>query len=123
MIKSFVKFGVVCLLTTAVAGVPLQLQAQSENPAAEKSETRARKPEITPFNGKLKAVNQDARTIEVGSRTFKINPETKITRDGQPATLAQAVVGENVGGAYRKSEDGTLSATTLNLGKKAVSKP
>ncbi|HHY86169.1 MAG TPA: hypothetical protein GYA07_11670 [Verrucomicrobia bacterium] len=116
-------FGVVCLITAALTSSPVQLSARAaDSPAAQKSEGSARKPSVTPFHGKLKAVDVEAKTIEVGTRTFKITSETKITKDGRPATLADAVVGENVGGAYRKADDGSLNVTTVNFGKKADAK-
>lgn len=73
---------------------------------------------IVPFHGKVAAVDTNAMTLAVGKRTFALTSETKITKDGKPATLADGVVGENVGGAYKKSEDGKLNAITVNFGTK-----
>ncbi|MEI9961871.1 MAG: hypothetical protein WDM76_12290 [Limisphaerales bacterium] len=100
---------------------PASTRAQDTNaPAAE--ETAPAKPkkshETIPFHGKLVSVDTDAMTFVVGKRTFTVTSETKISKDGAPATLSDGVVGENVGGAYKKAEDGTLKATTVNFGKK-----
>jgi hypothetical protein len=56
--------------------------------------------------------------LTVGERTFEITSDTKISKDGQPAILSDGVVGEKVGGAYKKSDDGKLAATTIHFGDK-----
>lgn len=118
MFKTTVKISVVTLLMAAVAGAPLQLNAQtSEKPAAEKKEKA--KPAVTPFHGKLKAIDKTAKTITVGEHTIQITSETKITKDGKPATLDEGVTDEMVAGAYKKADDGTLHATSIRFGAKA----
>jgi hypothetical protein len=72
-----------------------------------------------PFHGKLSAIDRNAMTLTVGERTFEITSETKITKDDLPATLADGVVGAMVGGAYKKSADGKLSATSIHFGSKS----
>ena len=66
----------------------------------------------------MSAVDKVQMTISVGEQTFQITSETKITKDGKPAILNDGVVGENVGGAYKKTDDGKLTATTVNFGTK-----
>jgi len=56
--------------------------------------------------------------LTVGKRTFEVTSETKITKNGQPAILSDIAVGDKVGGAYKKADDGKLTATTINDGKK-----
>ena len=121
MIKSLSKLGLLCIISASLSAMPAHLLAQStDNPMAEKKESR--KPAVTPFNGKLKAVDQTAKTLSVGNRVFQITSDTKILKDGQPATLSDGIVGEPVGGAYKKAADGTLSATLVTFGKKAEAK-
>ncbi len=77
-----------------------------------------KQPVAGPFHGKLRAVDKTARTISVGKRTFQITPETKLRKAGQPATLEDAVVGENCSGYVKPTADGKWLATTVNLGPK-----
>jgi hypothetical protein len=78
----------------------------------------AKKPVPGPFHGKVAAVDKQARTIQVGKRTFYVGPECKLTKAGKPAKLEAAVVGEECGGYMKPSPDGRLVATTLRLGPK-----
>ena len=125
MLKSVLKLGAVCLLATAIAGLPVQLLAQSTNkPAAEKKsgaakkESAAKKKSAHPFRGKLAAVDKTAKTIQVGQSIYYITSETKITKAGQPATLGDGVVGEPASGYVKPTEDGKMTATTLRFGPK-----
>ena len=61
-------------------------------------------------------------TLTVGKLTLQVTSDTKITKDGKPATLADGVVGEPVSGAYQKTADGKLNATTIHFGAKAEKK-
>jgi hypothetical protein len=90
--------------------------AASEKPAPAKHQHN--KHDASVFNGKLSAIDTKAMTLTVGKRTFDITSETKITKDALPATLAEGVVGEPVGGAYKKSPDGKLTATSVRFGAK-----
>jgi hypothetical protein len=71
------------------------------------------------FNGKLSAIDTNAMTLTVGERTFEITSETKITKDTLPATLADGVVGETIGGAFKKGKDGKLTATSISFNGKS----
>lgn len=74
------------------------------------------------FNGPVSAIDTNAMTLTVGERTFEITSETKIMKNGQPATLADGMVGEMVGGAFKKSADGKLTATSIRFRDKAEKK-
>ena len=78
---------------------------------------------VLPFHGKLKAVDAAAKTISVGTRIFEITSDTIIIKDGKAATLADGVVGEETGGAYKKTEDGKLLVTKLRFGAKVATEP
>jgi len=71
-----------------------------------------------PFRGKIAAVDKSAMTFTVGERVFHVTSETKITRSGKPATLADAVVGDAVAGNYLKGDDGKLTAKMVRFGPK-----
>ena len=73
---------------------------------------------VLPFHGKLKAVDAAGGTLSIGTRTFEINSETIIMKNGKPATLADGVVGDETGGAYKKTADGKLIITKLRFGPK-----
>ena len=121
MIKSTLKAGLFCIIAAALTTEPSILNAQETNKHVEKKpikEKSVTKPGVTPFHGKLKAVDKTAKTITIGETTIHITSETKIMKDGKPATLDEAVVGEVAGGAYRKSEDGKQNATTIRFGAK-----
>jgi hypothetical protein len=64
------------------------------------------------------ALDANAMTLTVGKLTVQVTSETKITKDGKPATLADGVVGEPASGYYKKDADGKLSATTIHFGSK-----
>ena len=70
-----------------------------------------------PFHGKLAAVDATAMTVTVGKQTYNITSETKLSKDDKPATLADFVVGDMVGGAYKKDGD-KMNATSLKAGGK-----
>lgn len=72
-----------------------------------------------PFHGTVDAVDASAMTLTVGSRTFKVTAKTKITKDGNMASLTDGIVGEKVSGYYRTNEDGNLTASTIHFGTKA----
>src|SRR5438128_2202305 len=119
MSKSILKLSLLGLLAAAVMGTPIQIRAQSNAPAAEK---KAPKRTVLPFTGKLKAVDTTAKTIAIGERTFQITSDSKIFKDGKPATLVDGVVGEDAGGSYKKAEDGKLDIIMVHFGAKPEGK-
>jgi hypothetical protein len=64
------------------------------------------------------AVDKAAKTVKVGERVFHVTAETRLEKNGKPATLADAVVGEPIRGSARKTEDGTLKAVSMSFGVK-----
>ncbi|HVV73821.1 MAG TPA: hypothetical protein VHI52_20320, partial [Verrucomicrobiae bacterium] len=91
------------LLAATLFALPSPVWSQSTNqPPAEKkaaSETtskhakHAKTPGAGPFHGKLASLDKVAKTITVGKRTFQITSQTKIKKDGKPATIDDGVVG------------------------------
>ncbi|HLA95331.1 MAG TPA: hypothetical protein VK612_06400 [Pyrinomonadaceae bacterium] len=92
--------------------------ADDAKPALEKKAPRA-----LPFNGKIAAVDKEAKTVKVGERTFHVTPDTRIMKNAKPATLADATVGEVVGGSYRESDDKKLNLVSLRIGPKPDAAP
>jgi len=90
--------------------------AKTNTPAASKAE---RTGVVGPFHGTLTAKTDASFTLK--ERTFEITSTTKITKDGKPATLADAQIGESVGGQFRK-DGGKLIALSVRFGEKPAEK-
>jgi hypothetical protein len=75
-----------------------------------------------PFHGNLAAMDNRAKTITVGTRTFQITADTLIFKDGQPSTLTNGVVGGPVSGYVKPDGAGKLTATKVTFGAKADAK-
>src|SRR4051812_37532506 len=85
--------------------------AMAPAPAASETEGPAK------FYGPVSAVDAAAKTLTVGDQTYTVTGESQVTKDGKPATLADAVVGEPARGSFTKSKDGKLEVTKLRFGK------
>ena len=107
-------------LTTPIANA--DTTEKSPPAAAEKGEKAAKAEKknqrYVPFHGKVDLVDKTAGTVKVGERTFHVTPETKITKAGKPATVQEASVGEEVGGAFQQGDSGRLELTSLRIGPK-----
>lgn len=74
-----------------------------------------------PIRGKIKAVDLEAQTFTLGGtkdRVFKVTPQTETVKDGRPATLADARVGDEVGGLAQQQSDGSVVALKVRFGPK-----
>lgn len=121
MKKNTIKLTFLTLIAAGFLAAPALMHAQDSStnstdtataPATHKHAHRG-----APFHGTLDAVDTNAMTLTVGSRTFQVTAKTKITKDGEVATLADGVLGEKVTGYYRTNEDGDLTASTVHFGK------
>lgn len=105
---------------TAVILTTLALLAGSTLMAQEGAAKKVDRP--LPFHGTISSVDKDAGTVtlkgQTSTRVFHTSADTRIVKNGKPATLADAVVGEVIGGSYRKAADGQLNAISLRLGPK-----
>ena len=123
--KNIVK---ISLFAVAIVAAPALSHAQdttNQAPAATSDQTTpapVKKHKSLVFKGTVTSIDTNAMTLTVETRTFAITSETKITKDGQPATLGDGVAGEPVAGAYKKADDGTLNATTVHFGAKGGKK-
>lgn len=109
---------IVAVSAFCLAG-PIHAADKPEKAPAEKSEKQA----TPPFNGKIAAVDVTAKTITIGKRTFLVTPASKVMKDGKTATLADAKVGDQVGGQYREAPDGKLEVLSLRIGPKPPADP
>jgi len=123
----------ISLFAAAIVAAPVLSRAQDTttpaSPVAAPAAPAAAPDQATPapakpkkqglvFRGTISTIDTNAMTLTVETRTFDITSDTKITKDGQPATLIDGVVGEPVSGAYKKGDDGKLNATTVRFGAK-----
>jgi hypothetical protein len=119
MLKKLIGIG---LVAAFAAGATVTVQAQ-EKKAEHKAQasTEGKSNRAIPFSGKINEIDQAAKTINIGktkTRTIHITDKTKVMKDGKTATLADAKVGDDVGGSYRESTDGKLEAASLRIGPK-----
>jgi hypothetical protein len=120
MIKSIGKLTLATILAALVVGVPLRVSAQDKTPAPATPAAPV-KAKAIPYHGKLGEVDKVNKTITLDEKTkrvFIITSETKIMKAGKPATLDDAVVGEDVAGQYTKGADGKLTAKSVRFGPK-----
>jgi hypothetical protein len=117
MNKSIIK--ITMLVTTAVALAALPVMAAEKSSDKPKKEAPKSKAEasgqVVPFRGKI--ASKTDTSITIGERTIEITSDTKIVKNGKPATLADAAVGDEVGGQYR-TENNKLIARSLRIGPK-----
>jgi hypothetical protein len=122
MTKNISKVTVLSLFAAALVAMPALSRAEdtSTNAPASSDQTPAKpnKHGNLPFHGKLSAVDTKAMTLTVGKLTLQVTSDTLITKDGKSATLADGVVGDPVSGAYKKTNDGKLNATSVHFGAK-----
>lgn len=122
MNKTILKLTAIGLLAAVTAITPTSAfaQDQGEKSTAASGDTAKPKRETGPFRGKVASVDKEAKTFTVGQRVFLVNEDTKIVKNGKPAKLEDAVVGEDVGGVYKleKTADGKLIATSVRFGPK-----
>ena len=120
------KITLLTLLATALVVLPASIRAQdttAPKPGASDQTAPKNKKHGAPFHGKVAAIDAKAGTFTVGTLVIHVGADTKITKDNQPAALADLKVGEQVGGAYVKADDGQLNAAVVHIGAKAEGKP
>ena len=126
MINNISKIAVLSLFAAALVAMPAVSHAvgSSTNAPASSDQTPAKpkKHEGLVFRGTVSAIDAKAMTLTVEARTFAVTSDTKIIKDGKSATLADGVVGEQVSGTYKKTDDGKLNATSIHFGAKVEKK-
>lgn len=103
-----------------LAGAGAKVEAKTETKAEGNAETRPARNAGYPFRGRLKAVDLTAKTLTLAGRekdrVFHVTTETKFTKDGKPATLADGAKVEEVAGYARTGKDGRAEAVTVRFG-------
>jgi hypothetical protein len=129
-----IRWFTLCLFIALTTTAPVRgfAQDKSAEPKSETSKTAKKKGESQdtrgkpmPFQGKLDAVDKVNKTITIKGkerdRTFHVTSNTKLTKEGKPAILNDAVVGEAVAGLAKENADGKLEALSIRFGAKAPS--
>lgn len=106
------KLSFLGLLAVTLAAAPLH--AQQTN-AAPKPKTVSRITRITPYRGKIAAIDKTEMTLTIGKETIQVTSQTRITKLGKPAVFEDGQIGDKVSGAYRKDDEGHLNALTLRF--------
>lgn len=115
------------ILAASLVATPATSFAQEKEKPAAASDAKPARP--YPFSGKLSAVDKEQKTITLmgkeKSRTLHLDDKTKVMKNEKAATLEDAVVGEEVAGQLRKTDDGKEVLVSLRLGAKpaAAAKP
>ncbi len=115
------------LAFSAASGAVAQDQKATDaaaTPTASPSESKAAPTKRgVPYRGKITAVDSTAKTFTITTkkgetRVFQMTDDTKIMKDGQPATMADVVADQNVRGQYLKGDSETMTAKSVMLGMK-----
>ncbi len=109
-------------VAVALAAAPLTAADKPADKPAAPAKGEKKGPRSLPFRGKVGAIDKDAKVITVGERKFHVTATTKFVKAGKPATLADAAVGDEVGGAYRESDSGKMELVSLRIGPKPEEK-
>lgn len=115
MKRTILKLMTLGVFAAAIAVTPTSSRAADTNtPAAAPAASAA----PAKFYGPVTAVDTNAMTFTVGDQTFAVTGESQMTKDGKPATLADATVGEPARGSYTTTKAGKLDVTKVRFGKK-----
>ncbi len=112
------------LLTALVAIASPSLGAADKGPLPDAVEKGKRNDRI-PFRGKINSVDKTAMILVLEGkekkRTIKVTSQTRMTKAGKPATLNDAIAGEEVAGQSIKTTDGKEEAISVRFGEKPES--
>jgi hypothetical protein len=114
------------LLASAVfISAPFHASAQEGKPKAEgkekgKGEEKAKR-DVYPFRGTVKTTDKTAMTITLAGkekdRVVTVTSETRIAKEGKPATFGDIATGEMVRGQVKKTPEGKENAVSVYLGQ------
>jgi hypothetical protein len=122
--KSIRKLSAILLAAATCAAWPATAQdatAPAPPPATNATTNTAPRPRRPNprYTGIIETIDSTnmVLTLKVSNREskVKVTSATKITKDRQPATFADAVVGLRVMGSGKKGDDGVWTATTMNI--------
>jgi Ni/Co efflux regulator RcnB len=111
------QIALIALAAAALIAAPATIHAQ-DAAATNSAAAPTSKKHGDGVHGAVVAVDATAMTVTVGTKTYNVTSDTKITKAGQPATLSDVTVGETVSIGYKKDDAGKLNATTIRVGAK-----
>lgn len=117
-LKIIVLFSIIAAVLTAMPAI-----SGAQDTSAGQKAPAAKKNKALPFHGKATTVDTNAMTLTVGTLNFNITSQTKITKDGKPATLSEITVGDALTGSYKKNDEGKLDASLVRDGKASAKTP
>ncbi|MBI3878059.1 MAG: hypothetical protein HY300_19215 [Verrucomicrobia bacterium] len=121
--KTLACIALVSTLATSPAWAQEKKDDKGKDPKpAEKAE--GKKKGGQGFTGKVTAVDATAKTVTLSGKTarvLQVSSQTRIEKDGKPATFDDIKVGEEVTGSYKKVED-KLEASLIRIGGPAPKK-
>ncbi|QIF04801.1 hypothetical protein [Roseimicrobium sp. ORNL1] len=107
-------------IVTFLVGLSLAALACGAEPPAANPAKAPR--ETYPLYGRVVSISSQTLVIKGGSgkpdRSFALSPNLTIKKDEKPATLADVVAGQWVGGSVRKTATGPPLLEKLNLSVK-----
>jgi hypothetical protein len=118
--KSITKLSAILLAAATCAAWPALAQ-DSTPPATTNTAPVAPRPPRpnNRYTGTIASIDTTNMILTLKVRNnetkVKVTSTTKITKDRQPATFADAVVGLRVMGSGKKGEDEVWTATTMNI--------
>lgn len=89
-----------------------------QDPPAKEAPKKAEKAQTSTINGTVSAVTDSAVTIVDSAKaelTVAVNSETKVTKSGKDATLADLKANDNVTVEAKKGDDGTWTALKISV--------
>jgi hypothetical protein len=120
--KSITKLSLVLLTAAAFAAFPVNAQTASTSTNAPAATRRA-----PSFSGVISTVDATGMILTLKGRsgdvTVKVNSDTKITKDREPAVFSDAKEGLRATGNGKKQDDGSWVATTLRINTKVRRAP
>jgi len=121
--KSIRTLSAILLAAATCAAWPATAQ-DATTPAPPPATNTAPRPRPNPrYTGIIQSIDSTNMilTLKVANREakVKVTSTTRITKNRQPATFSDAVVGLRVMGSGKKGDDGVVTATTMNIMTKA----
>ena len=86
--------------------------------AEEAPDKAPRKASGLPFHGKITAIDLQTKKVSLAGkqvRVYQVTADTKIKKDGEPASLNDAKIGDSVGGYAVREDEGAPRVVTLNI--------
>jgi hypothetical protein len=94
--------------------------AKAKAEAGEAKGKRKGNPDRVRLGSRVKAVDDAGKTVTLAGRPkdhlVHITSETRLMKDGKPATFADIKVGEHAQGQGRRRADGNVDALSLRVG-------